>query len=705
MAASTLNLSNEVVKMRAVVKRVKVFIIRKLTRQIATLKKRKGKEVDLERNQRRVARLLEEIKELKVLAPDVITKAALQKDFSFEKICQDKEASLSERATARIATHPDFSRRIQSIKKAVEIFKAERTGAAKKTQKEAKNDIQQQHMSEQDSEEDDGDDDERAEESEDDEDTTECRKTTEKQQEGDDGPSQEADRDELNEKAKQDKDAPVTKSSETDKVPTEVVRMRKEVKKLRMLIIRKLTQQMACVRKVKGEDSEQKGNQDCVARLQKEVQVLRHLLPDHVTTRALQGSINVEEVFQDSESSPMERAIARIATHPRFIKKLQAVREALEKERSKTEGEKKDKEVTVADDSKDHGEDSSDEEEEEEEKEMEEEVGTGITDDETKDNKNENMGQTLDVIKSSNIVEDVNATRVVSSSAEKTPTAKTKAGLTEQGVTKLKTPKTPSTVGTTQSLQAKSKETPVKKALPSKQDRKPENQKSENKESQEESDLELSDDEKEKEYFDDSTEERFHKQSSLSEDSEEDDFFLGKVNKLKKKKSSAPGKKSKSEPEATEEQKDKEVSNTSQQFKMQSVFCSTLSKSSGASQKGKPCGSKPLRFQNKEKNPHGDAKPSWFKSPGPGNHRRPSAAGPKDSGPRQMNVPGARTGKYAFDGQHTQSNKTAPGKPFKSSQHSQQALHPSWEASRKRKEQQSQITAFQGKKIKFDDDD
>ena len=31
-------------------------------------------------------------------------------------------------------------------------------------------------------------------------------------------------------------------------------------------------------------------------------------------------------------------------------------------------------------------------------------------------------------------------------------------------------------------------------------------------------------------------------------------------------------------------------------------------------------------------------------------------------------------------------------------------LHPSWEASRKRKQQMSQIQPFQGKKIKFDDD-
>lgn len=33
----------------------------------------------------------------------------------------------------------------------------------------------------------------------------------------------------------------------------------------------------------------------------------------------------------------------------------------------------------------------------------------------------------------------------------------------------------------------------------------------------------------------------------------------------------------------------------------------------------------------------------------------------------------------------------------------EQPLHPSWEASRRRREQMSQITAFQGKKIKFDD--
>ncbi len=67
-----LNLNNEVVKMRKEVKRVRALIIRKLTRQIGGLKKKKGKDMEIERNQRRAARLLEEIHAMKVLLPDLV---------------------------------------------------------------------------------------------------------------------------------------------------------------------------------------------------------------------------------------------------------------------------------------------------------------------------------------------------------------------------------------------------------------------------------------------------------------------------------------------------------------------------------------------------------------------------------------------------------------------------------------------------------
>lgn len=68
--SGSLNVNNEVVKMRKEVKRVRALIIRKLTRQIGKLKKKKGKEADIERNQRRAGRLLEEIHAMKALTPD-----------------------------------------------------------------------------------------------------------------------------------------------------------------------------------------------------------------------------------------------------------------------------------------------------------------------------------------------------------------------------------------------------------------------------------------------------------------------------------------------------------------------------------------------------------------------------------------------------------------------------------------------------------
>lgn len=199
---AALNLGNEVVKMRAEVKRVKVLIIRKLTRQIFALKKKKGTEADLERNQRRAARLLEEIHELKALAPDSVTKAALQSDISFEKVCQNKDSTLSERATARIATHPEFSKRIQSIKNAIEAFKAERTSAEraeKKKEKKSKDVDQQEREPKLDSDDEEG--------SEDDDDVVED------DDDGDDDGSsqkvQKADEENVQEPMKQNKD-PVT---------------------------------------------------------------------------------------------------------------------------------------------------------------------------------------------------------------------------------------------------------------------------------------------------------------------------------------------------------------------------------------------------------------------------------------------------------------------------------------------------------------
>lgn len=50
-----------------------------------------------------------------------------------------------------------------------------------------------------------------------------------------------------------------------------------------------------------------------------------------------------------------------------------------------------------------------------------------------------------------------------------------------------------------------------------------------------------------------------------------------------------------------------------------------------------------------------------------------------------------------------QFDKKLPRRLENTKQQLQLALHPSWEASRRRKEQQSNIAVFQGKKITFDD--
>ncbi|XP_026797907.3 serum response factor-binding protein 1 [Pangasianodon hypophthalmus] len=694
---AALNLSNEVVKMRAEVKRVKVLIIRKLTRQIMALKKKKGTEADLERNQRRAARLLEEIHELKALAPDSVTKAALQSDISFEKVCQSKDSSLSERATARIATHPEFSKKIQSIKNAVEAFKAERISAEraeKKKDKKSRDVDQQERESKLDS-----DDEEGSEEDDDDGDDDDIDDDGDDDSDDDGGGGssqkvQKADEDKLKEPTKQNKDSVTAKesSSETGSTPAEVVRMRKEVKKLRVLIIRNLTQQITSLKKAKADESELKGNMEGVARLQKEVQVLRTLLPDLVTTRALEGSIDMEKVFQDPESSVIERATARISTHPRFVKKLQDVRQAIEEEKTKAEkaGEKNkdvsevmkaedsddevEEEEVASDDSDDDDDDDDDEEEEEEEEEKEEE-------------KVKETHPTLKVIPRSNVGKPPEDTKLASTKE------KSKGVELEKAARSPANPKSSSkpAVKAVQSLPSKSKEA----APPLKQVSKPDTKQPGTRKDKEESDL--SDSDEEKEYFDDSTEERFHKQSSYSEQSDDDDFFLGKVSKLKKKKSdTAPRKEKTNDPNKARE---KEASETPQ-FKMQSVFCSTLSKSSSSSQKGKHSGPNPPRFQN-QKRSQGDEKPSWVKSQGSGREKRPPGfknqmPGSRESS-KQKGPGGDKTGKPAFERKNTPVNKAA--------RHSQQALHPSWEASRKRKEQQAQITAFQGKKIKFDDDD
>ncbi|NXI28636.1 SRFB1 protein, partial [Sterrhoptilus dennistouni] len=181
----------------------------------------------------------------------------------------------------------------------------------------------------------------------------------------------------------------------------------------------------------------------------------------------------------------------------------------------------------------------------------------------------------------------------------------------------------------------------------------------------------------EKEYFDDSTEERFYNESSDSDSDSNDDFFIGKVKKKKKVAavnnfSSTKGKGNVQKNVIMTEKST--VSGRAQNLMMderkplakasqlESVFCSSLSTTNQKSQNRRNTKDQPLKNER-----------TGFLKNETKLKKKPFA---KASGGTKCN------------------NKKA---------HLEQPLHPSWEASRRRREQMSQITAFQGKKIKFED--
>ncbi|NWX59002.1 SRFB1 protein, partial [Promerops cafer] len=181
----------------------------------------------------------------------------------------------------------------------------------------------------------------------------------------------------------------------------------------------------------------------------------------------------------------------------------------------------------------------------------------------------------------------------------------------------------------------------------------------------------------EKEYFDDSTEERFYNESSDSESDSNDDFFIGKVKKKKKvavvNNFSSAKEKGNVQKNVMKTEKSA-VSGTAHDLimeerkplakasKLESVFCSSLSTNNQKSQNRRNTKDQPLKNER-----------TGFLKNETKLKKKPFA---KASEGIKCN------------------NKKAP---------LEQPLHPSWEASRRRREQMSQITAFQGKKIKFDD--
>ncbi|MFT7811743.1 serum response factor-binding protein 1 isoform X2 [Arapaima gigas] len=439
----------------------------------------------------------------------------------------------------------------------------------------------------------------------------------------------------------------------------EVVKMRKEVKKVRALVIRKLTRQISGLRRKKGTESEMEKNQRKVTRLMEEIKQMKTLKPDYVTKEALQKNLSFEKVCKDPECTLLDRATARIASHPQIskhIEELKASVNAFNEERGKTQSSGKPVKNTGEDIIK----------------------PKNLT---TRENDKANLsdivtqGQDL-TEKPADNVRDETSSQVQSTScldSRKTSTQMEGNSSAKQRNTEISTTARISQTVPKKGVLVKTQLTPKNTSISA-----VEAMKEVESEEDEDSEVEPSDKEEEKEYFDDSTEERFHLQSSESEDSDDDDFFLGKVSKYKKKK------KMQSSPVEL-------VSYLKNPF---SSAVDLVAETGGADRvegKGKQ-GCKPPRLETMFCNSLSGLRQASMR----GNRKLMPSTKQQDNRLQQ----GRGRGRPQFE---KPQGRTAPGGKGPGSQNTQQTLHPSWEASKRRKEQQAQIMAFQGKKIKFDD--
>ncbi|XP_077318334.1 serum response factor-binding protein 1 isoform X2 [Lithobates pipiens] len=561
----------------------------------------------------------------------------------------------------------------------------------------------------------------------------------------------------------------------------EVVKMRKDVKKVKVLTIRRLTRNLSKLKSKKGTEELVQKNQRRAQRLLEEIHTIKKLRPDDVTKTALQKEINFEKVCKKPNSTIETRALARLATHPLLKQKIATIKDAVKafKEARKIAAEqeakmeetcqhdepvqivgtdtdkqckqKKTKQNQTAKDSKKIEENSLDDpscktllketdfvasNEHHEENILDSHNGLkqapltvpkaemkiveGVPEKPTSITVPKVLAEWKIVegipeIPASLTVPKVSAERKIVGGVPGKPASltvpkvsaerKIVEGVPEKPVSLtvpkvsaerkiVDVPEKPASL-TVPNISAEWKivegvpgnpaSLTVPKVLTEKKpvvgvSEKQKEKKFENKSTlgkktpvresgSDSSDIEDSDNE-DKEYFDDSTEERFYKQSSGFEDSDsdsEDDFFIGKVRRTKKKKSSKkpPADKVEEEKLPSETTKPTAGGMKSQKgnpapksVKLESVFCTSLS-------------------NTKQKS-------SIMK--------------------REPKLPPVRNKQAVFPQapKFVKKSQAARNGTMKSQGKPEPALHPSWEASRKRKAQ-SQIAVFQGKKIVFGD--
>uniref|UniRef100_H0XL38 Serum response factor-binding protein 1 n=1 Tax=Otolemur garnettii TaxID=30611 RepID=H0XL38_OTOGA len=418
----------------------------------------------------------------------------------------------------------------------------------------------------------------------------------------------------------------------------QVVKMRKEVKRIRVLVIRKLVRSVSRLKSKKGTEDALLKNQRRAQRLLEEIHAMKELKPDLVTKSALGEDINFEKICKKPDSTATERAVARLAVHPLLKKKIEVLKAAVQAFKEARQN------VTELDSQKNASEENRSE-------------------DTLCSNDNASKLQQEEV----SVINEQNGNEAKILAKKPINNSKTKMAKVEHGPKAVGLPTPPSKPSGKGSLVP-----PEPQKIPASPKMKTQSQTKEKKGSDSSLGGDSDDEalhEEEKEYFDDSTEERFYRQSSMSEDSDSsDDFFIGKVRRTRKKESSHRS----SDKEQKSLQKGLPKEGTSETHW------------DIRNDKNKPS-AEPRRLESVF---------FYSLSGAKGSKRDYREQAPKS---KTLDFPQNETQVK------NQLNKNAQRGLKNTKEQLQQPLHPSWEASRRRKEQQSKIAVFQGKKITFED--
>lgn len=108
--------NTQMVTMRKTVKRAKVQLIHRLTRQIAVIRKKKGSGTQVVKNERRAGRLVKEIEVIKDLPCDEVTMSAIINKEPLEAILNRAYSTAAERGTARLINQKLISQQVATFR-------------------------------------------------------------------------------------------------------------------------------------------------------------------------------------------------------------------------------------------------------------------------------------------------------------------------------------------------------------------------------------------------------------------------------------------------------------------------------------------------------------------------------------------------------------------------------------------------------------